>query len=160
MFEELIQLSFFVNHCCCSQGKIGSGCDHIGRKRVPLGAPSNSIQCWKILAIKKLAKSSAPPACHLPTSKTAENSDKKHRRRNNWSATCRVASLSLLNPLPSVHQHKLEPNHVATSLQLGNRQKVRRESNLPQSLRSIPEPKVRREIGQPQSLQPSQDRLP
>ena len=35
------------------------------------------IQCWEIVAIKKLAKSSAPPAWHLPTWKTAENSDKK-----------------------------------------------------------------------------------
>ena len=35
-----------------------------------------TIQCWKILAIKKLAKSSATPAWHLPTWKRAENSDK------------------------------------------------------------------------------------
>ena len=49
---------------------------------------------------------------------------------------------------------------MLTMLQLGPGPKVRRESGLPQSLRSIPEPKVRRESGQPQSLQPSQDRLP
>ena len=42
---------------------------------------------------------------------------------------------------------------------LGPGSKVRRESGLPQSLRSIPEPKVRRESSQPQSLQPSQGRL-
>ena len=40
---------------------------------------------------------------------------------------------------------RVEPNHIATSLQLGPSHNVRRESGLPQSLRSIPEPKVRRE---------------
>ena len=110
----------------------------------PLAAPSNYNPVLENLGDEKTSKkhrNSCIASTYMEESRELSKSMAAQQLESNLSNGVTVFAHATAERPPA----RVGPNHIATSLQLGPSHNVRRESGLPQSLRSIPEPKVRRE---------------
>ena len=107
-------LSFICYHQnrCPFSGRVAQHGDHVSRKRVLLGARSVSSDVV-IEELKKHQHNSCMPSTHKENSKELpQKTSPKQRLVSNLPSGIIISALAL----PSVHQHELVTNHLATSL--------------------------------------------